>query len=202
MGVETDEAPGDATLAPATPARGAAAGQDRLRATLATLALAFVASIAYVDPDNYLRRSLYESLRIGPFRARPAALCAAGLSGINSFYLAVGLIGATEMPHVIYRHAALTNGPHTRQRRPQERAADLGPLARSGKTQQAPSLLLRRERQRLRWRLAHSPFGRRAAVWLRLPRGRPSRSRSGFAQSWSIAATMLSANSSGRDRNG
>ena len=33
-----------------------------------------------------------------------------GLSGTSSLYLAVGIIGATVMPHVIYLHSALTNG--------------------------------------------------------------------------------------------
>jgi manganese transport protein len=32
------------------------------------------------------------------------------LSGASSLYLAVGIIGATVMPHVIYLHSALTNG--------------------------------------------------------------------------------------------
>jgi manganese transport protein len=33
-----------------------------------------------------------------------------GLSGTSSLYLAVGIIGATVMPHVIYLHSALTKG--------------------------------------------------------------------------------------------
>ena len=33
-----------------------------------------------------------------------------GLSGTSSLYLAVGIIGATVMPHVIYLHSALTQG--------------------------------------------------------------------------------------------
>ena len=33
-----------------------------------------------------------------------------GLRGTSSLYLAVGIIGATVMPHVIYLHSALTKG--------------------------------------------------------------------------------------------
>jgi manganese transport protein len=53
---------------------------------------------------------LYETLRIGP--SAPDALrgLLPGLSGTSSLYLAVGIIGATVMPHVIYLHSALTNG--------------------------------------------------------------------------------------------
>jgi manganese transport protein len=53
---------------------------------------------------------LYETLRIGP--SAPATLrgLIPGLNGTGSLYLAVGIIGATVMPHVIYLHSALTNG--------------------------------------------------------------------------------------------
>jgi manganese transport protein len=53
---------------------------------------------------------LYETLKIGP--SAPASLrgLIPGLSGTSSLYLAVGIIGATVMPHVIYLHSALTNG--------------------------------------------------------------------------------------------
>ena len=53
---------------------------------------------------------LYEALRIGP--SVPASLhgLLPGLHGTTSLYLAVGIIGATVMPHVIYLHSALTNG--------------------------------------------------------------------------------------------
>src|SRR5207248_11376611 len=33
-----------------------------------------------------------------------------GLGGSGALYLAVGIVGATVMPHVIYLHSALTNG--------------------------------------------------------------------------------------------
>ena len=53
---------------------------------------------------------LYESLRITP----PAAASLAGLvphlGSSAAILLAVGIIGATVMPHVIYLHSALTNG--------------------------------------------------------------------------------------------
>ena len=59
---------------------------------------------------------LYETLKIGP-----AAGCALHgtfvphLAGGSSLYLAVGIVGATVMPHAIYLHSALTQGrvpPH------------------------------------------------------------------------------------------
>ncbi|MGH2930316.1 MAG: Nramp family divalent metal transporter, partial [Solirubrobacteraceae bacterium] len=53
---------------------------------------------------------LYETLRIGP----SAHLALRGLipsfSNAGAVYLAVGIIGATVMPHVIYLHSALTTG--------------------------------------------------------------------------------------------
>jgi manganese transport protein len=53
---------------------------------------------------------LYETLRIGP--SAPASLrgLMPGLAGPGSVYLAVGIVGATVMPHVIYLHSALTSG--------------------------------------------------------------------------------------------
>jgi manganese transport protein len=53
---------------------------------------------------------LYETLRIGP--SAPASLrgLIPGLSGSGAIYLAVGIVGATVMPHVIYLHSALTKG--------------------------------------------------------------------------------------------
>jgi manganese transport protein len=53
---------------------------------------------------------LYETLKIGP--SAPDALrgLIPSLSGSDSLYLAVGIIGATVMPHVIYLHSALTKG--------------------------------------------------------------------------------------------
>ena len=53
---------------------------------------------------------LYETLRISP----PATSSLAGLvphfAGRDSILLAVGIVGATVMPHAIYLHSALTNG--------------------------------------------------------------------------------------------
>ena len=53
---------------------------------------------------------LYETLRISP----PAGAALAGLvphfAGSESILLAVGIVGATVMPHAIYLHSALTNG--------------------------------------------------------------------------------------------
>jgi manganese transport protein len=53
---------------------------------------------------------LYEALKIGPSTSGALKGLIPGLSGTDSLYLAVGIIGATVMPHVIYLHSALTNG--------------------------------------------------------------------------------------------
>ncbi|MGO9489004.1 MAG: Nramp family divalent metal transporter [Solirubrobacteraceae bacterium] len=53
---------------------------------------------------------LYETLRIGPSTHGSLHSLIPGLRGTGSLYLAVGIIGATVMPHVIYLHSALTNG--------------------------------------------------------------------------------------------
>ena len=51
---------------------------------------------------------LYETLRIGPSVHGSLAGLVPHLRGASSLYLAVGIIGATVMPHVIYLHSALT----------------------------------------------------------------------------------------------
>jgi manganese transport protein len=53
---------------------------------------------------------LYEMLRIGPSVHGSLHGLLPGLHGTTSLYLAVGIIGATVMPHVIYLHSALTKG--------------------------------------------------------------------------------------------
>ncbi|HUA10798.1 MAG TPA: Nramp family divalent metal transporter [Solirubrobacteraceae bacterium] len=53
---------------------------------------------------------LYETLRIGPSTHESLSGFVPGLSGTSSLYLAVGIVGATVMPHVIYLHSALTQG--------------------------------------------------------------------------------------------
>ena len=53
---------------------------------------------------------LYETLRIGPSTHGSLHGLLPGLHGDTSLYLAVGIIGATVMPHVIYLHSALTKG--------------------------------------------------------------------------------------------
>ena len=53
---------------------------------------------------------LYETLRIGPSVHSPCTACCPRLSGTSSVYLAVGIIGATVMPHAIYLHSELTQG--------------------------------------------------------------------------------------------
>jgi manganese transport protein len=51
---------------------------------------------------------LYEALRIGPSVHQSLHGLLPGLSGASSVYLAVGIIGATVMPHAIYLHSELT----------------------------------------------------------------------------------------------
>jgi manganese transport protein len=51
---------------------------------------------------------LYETLRIGPSARGSLGGLIPSLDGTSSLYLAVGIIGATVMPHVIYLHSALT----------------------------------------------------------------------------------------------
>ena len=53
---------------------------------------------------------LYETLRIGPSVHASLRRLLPDLRGTSSLYLAVGIVGATVMPHVIYLHSALTNG--------------------------------------------------------------------------------------------
>jgi manganese transport protein len=53
---------------------------------------------------------LYEALRIGPSVHDSLRGLLPSLNGSGSLYLAVGIVGATVMPHVIYLHSALTNG--------------------------------------------------------------------------------------------
>ncbi len=53
---------------------------------------------------------VYQALRIGPSASGSISGLLPGLDGAGSLYLAVGIIGATVMPHVVYLHSALTNG--------------------------------------------------------------------------------------------
>ena len=53
---------------------------------------------------------LYETLRIGPSASGSLHGLVPGFSGQDSVLLAVGIIGATVMPHAIYLHSALTKG--------------------------------------------------------------------------------------------
>ncbi len=53
---------------------------------------------------------LYETLHIGPSAHMALAGLVPRLNNGDAVYLAVGIIGATVMPHVIYLHSALTNG--------------------------------------------------------------------------------------------
>ncbi len=53
---------------------------------------------------------LYETFKIGPSTSGSARGLLPGLHGSQSIYLAVGIIGATVMPHAIYLHSALTKG--------------------------------------------------------------------------------------------
>jgi manganese transport protein len=53
---------------------------------------------------------LYETLRIGPSAHQSLHGLLPSLHSGSALYIAVGIIGATVMPHVIYLHSALTNG--------------------------------------------------------------------------------------------
>ncbi len=53
---------------------------------------------------------LYETLKIGPSVHESLKGLIPGLPGNSAIYLAVGIVGATVMPHVIYLHSALTKG--------------------------------------------------------------------------------------------
>jgi manganese transport protein len=53
---------------------------------------------------------LYETLRIGPSVHESLRGLIPSLGSGGALYLAVGIIGATVMPHVIYLHSALTKG--------------------------------------------------------------------------------------------
>ena len=53
---------------------------------------------------------LYETVKIGPSASGAAHGLVPHFAGSDSVYLAVGIIGATVMPHVIYLHSALTKG--------------------------------------------------------------------------------------------
>jgi manganese transport protein len=53
---------------------------------------------------------LYETLKIGPSASGSLHGLLPALHGNQSLYLAVGIIGATVMPHAIYLHSALTQG--------------------------------------------------------------------------------------------
>jgi manganese transport protein len=52
---------------------------------------------------------LYETLRIGPSAHASLHGLIPSVGGTEYIYLAVGIIGATVMPHAIYLHSALTN---------------------------------------------------------------------------------------------
>jgi manganese transport protein len=64
----------------------------------------------------------YETFKVGPSASATLDGLVPHLRGTRSLYLAVGIIGATVMPHVIYLHSALTksrvplHGPAERQR--------------------------------------------------------------------------------------
>jgi manganese transport protein len=54
---------------------------------------------------------LYETFKIGPSASTAAgSVLPPHLGGTEAIYIAVGIIGATVMPHAIYLHSALTNG--------------------------------------------------------------------------------------------
>jgi manganese transport protein len=68
---------------------------------------------------------LYETLKIGPSAPSAAQGLFPHFAGTESLYLAVGIIGATVMPHAIYLHSALTS-----RRIPARNDAERGRLLR------------------------------------------------------------------------
>ena len=65
--------------------------------------LAIVALLGFVTGGF-----LYETLRLGPSATGSLHGLVPHLEGAASLYLAVGILGATVMPHVIYLHSAMT----------------------------------------------------------------------------------------------
>jgi manganese transport protein len=53
---------------------------------------------------------LYQTLKIGPSAHMALSGLVPHFAGTESLYLAVGIVGATVMPHAIYLHSALTQG--------------------------------------------------------------------------------------------
>ncbi|MEU1275670.1 Nramp family divalent metal transporter [Streptomyces sp. NPDC005799] len=53
---------------------------------------------------------LYDTLQVGPSARESLGGLLPTLNGSDSLYLAVGIIGATVMPHAVYLHSALTRG--------------------------------------------------------------------------------------------
>jgi manganese transport protein len=72
---------------------------------------------------------LYETVKIEPSASGAAHGLLPHLDGSNSVYLAVGIVGATVMPHAIYLHSALTKG-----RTPVRNEAELKRVLRFGRT--------------------------------------------------------------------
>jgi manganese transport protein len=65
--------------------------------------LAIIALLGFVTAGF-----LYEALKLGPSVPETLHGLVPGLDGAGSLYLAVGILGATVMPHVIYLHSAMT----------------------------------------------------------------------------------------------
>jgi len=65
---------------------------------LAIMALLFIVLLGFV----------YDLVKVGPSAPQAVRGLVPSLSGTDSLLLAVGIIGATVMPHVIYLHSALT----------------------------------------------------------------------------------------------
>jgi manganese transport protein len=72
---------------------------------------------------------LYETVKIGPSASGAAHGLIPRLDGSSSVYLAVGIVGATVMPHAIYLHSALTKG-----RTPVHSEAERARVLRFGRT--------------------------------------------------------------------
>ena len=122
---------------------------------------------------------LYETLKVGPSGGDAVQGLVPHLDGAASVYLAVGIIGATVMPHAIYLHSALTKG-RTPVRNEAERRRVLA-LREGGRDRCSRP---RRPRQ-------HGDAHRRRGALPRharlVARGHPRRGRTRGSRTWSAA---------------
>ena len=103
---------------------------------------------------------LYETLKIGPSASGAAEGLIPHLDGARSVYLAVGIIGATVMPHAIYLHSALTKGRTTvRDESERTRVLRFARIAQEGGLAVVMDRCLKIEHARLLGRMHWMGFG-------------------------------------------